>query len=76
MVVGVGRIGKGREEEGIDSGLAEELQSGRDLLQSRDVVIEDVMAQNKSGIFGKGIKVPESIRVEFPPIRDRKRLLA
>ena len=74
-MVGIGGIGEGGEKQGVDFRLAQEPQVRRQQAQVGQVVDEDVVAEDETGIRRKGIEFGQGVAVDLLPGRDVEGLL-
>jgi hypothetical protein len=74
-VVGVGRIGEGREEQRVDTWLGEDPEVGRQLAQAGKIVVEDIVAEDETGIPAEGIEIGKGLSVNLPACLNLEGLL-
>ena len=74
-VIGIGRIGEGREEQRIDLWLGEDPEVGRQPAQAGKIVVEDIVAKDETGILAEGIEIGKGAPVNLPACLNLKSLL-
>ena len=74
-VVGIGGVGEGGEKQGVDLRLAQEPQVRGHLAQPGQVVVEDVVAEDETGLRCKSIEFGQGVAVDLLPGRDLEDLL-
>jgi len=65
-VIGVGGIGEWREEQRIDTRRCQDPEVGRQPAQAGQIVVEDVVAEDETGIPSEGIEIGKSVPVDPP----------
>ena len=74
-MVGIGGVGEGGEKQGVDLRLAQEPQFRGHLAQPGQVVVEDVVAEDETGLRCKSIEFGQGVAVDLLPGRDLEDLL-